>query len=677
MPSDRKNLKSKKGAQTQGSSVFSGNALVSLFGSTTVPGAEAQVAAGIPAAIQRILDKNSKLKYTSNENEKALLWYVGRGDEKNVASFLEKKTETNIIDENGNTPLNVAVSKDFYSIFCMLFDRGADINVKDEENCTLLHIAVYNNAENIADKLLEIQDDTHALDDDNNSVFSIAIGSKMAALVLKLLEKSGIEAVIDVANKFGNTPFLLACATRQIDIALVLLSKGVNIDVVNTTGDSPFSEACFSGLFEIVSRLMAEDKIDINQVNKNNETPLLRALNGGNTDIAKLLLSLPICKVETVSVLNVTPLIVAVTKGFHEIVDLLLSKEDVTFNDSLLIACECGHHDVFDVVFKSEKFDLTCFNSRKNTPFLLAMSRCDEAMAIKLLAKGSDPTAKNEDHETALYLAIKATNSCSNGENCIKLIADYIRDKSIDINSTTLSGVSAVVCSINLDKKEILEVLLRDYISYINMSDSSGANGFCLLHYAAIPKEGNNNDKFGLLQLLFTETNAAILAKAMEKECNGGYTPIIYALCYGYKAFVDAAKAVFGSEKIMDFIVKGLAQHKNHDLTENVTKYFGSYSNIGNLDPLRDFIRKLTMNKIVESNKDSNIQHTELMSLVTLKSMASYSKEEDISIRHHKESMIKCLTEAESSAPWLSLVLCCIDNFLASILEQENYKIEA
>ena len=679
MPSDRKAVKPKKpGFNTGVSNVFQG--AMPLFGSTTMPVVMTQMTqqvAVIPGAIQGILDKYSKLKYTSSDDEKALLWYVGRGDEKNVASFLKKNTETNIIDENGNTPLNVAVSKDFYSIFCMLLDKGADINVKDEENGTLLHIAIYNNAENIALKLLESQDDIHALDDDKNSAFSIAIGNKMAAMALKLLEKPGIETVIDEANVYGNTPFLLACATRQIDIALTLLSKGVKIDVANTAGDSPFSEACSSGLYDIVSKLVTEDKIDINQMNKNNETPLLRALDGGYTDIAKLLLNIPSCKVETVSVSNVTPLIVAVTKGFHEIVDLLLNKEDATFNDSLLLACEFGHHDVFDVISKRNKIDVACFNSRKNTPFLLAMSRCDEAMAMKLLEKGSDPTAKNEDNETALVLAIKATDSCCNGVNCISLISGYIRDKSIDINNPTVSGVSAVVCAINLDKKEILEVLLRDYISYINMSDPSGADGFCQLHYAAIPKEGNSNDKCGLLQLLFTETNAAILAKAMEMESKVGYTPIIYALCYGYKAFVDSAKALFGSEKTINFIMKGLAQHSNHGIAESVTKHFGSYSNIGNLDPLVDFIRNLALNKIVESNKDSSSQHTELMSLVALKSMTSYVKEEDISVRHHKESLIKCLTETESSAPWLSLTLCCIDNFLSSILEKENYEIEA
>jgi ankyrin repeat protein len=680
MPSDRKTVKTKKHSQlSQPANVLNvfnnaSNAFPSLLVESIATAVKSEA---IPDTIKGLLIKNASLKFTNSEYEKALIWYVSRGDDTNVKSMLDKNTETNILDENGNTPLNVAVSKGLYSIFCMLMDQGADANVKDEENDTLLHIAVYNNAENIAEKLMEIQTDIHALDDDCNSAFSIAIGNKMESIVLKLLEKPGIENVIDAANKFGNTPFLLACATKQLDTALKLLSKGVTIDAANTIGDTPLSEACFSGLYEIVSRLITEEKIDVNQVNKNNETPLLCALNGGNTDIAKLLLSLPVCKVETISLLNVTPLIVAVTKGLNEIVDLLMTRSDVTFENSLLLACELGIQNVFDVIIKHNKSSVACYNSKKNTPFLLAMSRCDDVMSKKLLEIGSDPSARNENNETALILAIKAGNSRRDGEKCIKLITAHILDKSIDINNTTVSGVSAIVYSIYLDKKEMLELLLRDYISCINMSRPMGANGYCILHYASMPKEGIKNDKNGLLKLLFTVSNASILASAMEVKCNGGYTPIIYALCYGYKAFVDAAEELFGSEKIIQFIINGLSEHANYDgITESVTKHFGSYSNIGNLDPLRDYVRKYAMSNIVESNKDSNIQHAELMSLVALKHMSSYAKEEDINVRHHKESMIKCLTAAESTMPWLNLVLCCIDNFVTSILELPNYTIE-
>jgi ankyrin repeat protein len=77
--------------------------------------------------------------------EKQLLWFkqsVLNGDLESIAAFLEAGFINCVFDDNGNTPLLVAVFKRNTKILELLLENGVDLDQADKKGTTPLLLAV-------------------------------------------------------------------------------------------------------------------------------------------------------------------------------------------------------------------------------------------------------------------------------------------------------------------------------------------------------------------------------------------------------------------------------------------------------------------------------------------------------------------------------------------------------
>ena len=94
---------------------------------------------------------------------------------------------------------------------------------------------------------------------------------------------------VDVRNKDGDTPLILAAETNQVEMVDMLLNFGADVDVRNKDGDTPLIHAAKTDQVEIVDMLLRFGA-DVDAVNKYGDTPLILAAKNNQVKIVDMLL---------------------------------------------------------------------------------------------------------------------------------------------------------------------------------------------------------------------------------------------------------------------------------------------------------------------------------------------------------------------------------------------------
>lgn len=236
-----------------------------------------------PALVKRILNAPDE----SGKN--ALAVAVRKGHEKIVEELVEKyAVEVNILDQQGNTPLDIAIENKFKMIEIFLRSKGAvsqrseslvpkekteeikkfspnEANFKrtrDSAGNTELASAVQCGARDTVEKLLHENADYNALNNSGKSVLDIAL-QKGDQEIIALLKRKGAQSSKDILRKDR----LLKYAQEG---NLELLKKDISgsaYDIKDTEGNGLLALAAMHGHADVVSFLVHECKIKINAQN--------------------------------------------------------------------------------------------------------------------------------------------------------------------------------------------------------------------------------------------------------------------------------------------------------------------------------------------------------------------------------------------------------------------------
>lgn len=175
------------------------------------------------------------------------------GNLRDLRTLVKSGIPIDIKNNNGETPLNLALSNHNVACAKYLCKRGANVNEVD----------TYSGG-------------------DTSLHYAARIGNLELITVLVV---SG--AAINVKNNFGSTP--LHSLTNNIDCATYLLSNGALTDAQRSDGSTPLHLAAYRGTNEYI-QLLLHHTINPNIKDNYGRTPLHQACQANKANLVKLLL---------------------------------------------------------------------------------------------------------------------------------------------------------------------------------------------------------------------------------------------------------------------------------------------------------------------------------------------------------------------------------------------------
>jgi ankyrin repeat domain-containing protein 50 len=253
--------------------------------------------------LKLLFRKGAKADFGDDISMTLLLSAAKKNQEAVVKLLLETgKTNPDLKDENGRTPLSWSVEKGHETIVKLLLETGkVNPDLKDENGRTPLSWSVEKGHETI----------------------------------VKLLLETG-KVSPDLEDKSGRTPLSWALEKGHETIVKLLLETGkVNPDLEDESGQTLLSWALEKGHETIVKLLLETGKFSLNLKFENGRTPLLWAMERGYKALFKLLLETDKVNPDLEDATGQTPLSQAVREGSVAVVQLLVArgvKTDYKYN---------------------------------------------------------------------------------------------------------------------------------------------------------------------------------------------------------------------------------------------------------------------------------------------------------------------------------------------------------
>ncbi|CAH1125976.1 unnamed protein product [Ceutorhynchus assimilis] len=263
----------------------------------------------------------------------------------------------------GETPLHIAVQRNFLEAVALLLEKGADSNKTASiyfsaeklfsgwlnsnaqpdmdytgdwniHGYTPLHFAASRNNIEIVKLLLKFKANVHIVDKDGWTPLHLASDLGHKDVVKLLLDhnanvnaRCNRKIVINAdnprgTNYSGRTSLHLAALCNRKDIIDILLNKGADIDAPDYRSWTALHIACYYGYFEI-AQLLLDRGANMEAEGHERWRPLHEACSQGNTEIVKLLVGRG-ADIEATKTWGDTPLHWAIWHGHLETVKALV-----------------------------------------------------------------------------------------------------------------------------------------------------------------------------------------------------------------------------------------------------------------------------------------------------------------------------------------------------------------
>lgn len=237
---------------------------------------------GVPGIDINAEDKNHKT---------ALMWSASMGYIDVVTILLrEEGINVNANDNKGYTALTLAIAQGHLNVVTELLKSDkVDINKKDEHGRTALMLAVECGDTDIVTALLNSGkvDDINAVNESGKTALMLAVEHGNASMVTALLDQLEIKA--DLKNK-GITALMSAVILGRTDmISTLIASDKVNLNEVNAQGRTALILATMLNKDKIVATLLESGKVDTSIADYDGNTALTLAQNKNNINIISLL----------------------------------------------------------------------------------------------------------------------------------------------------------------------------------------------------------------------------------------------------------------------------------------------------------------------------------------------------------------------------------------------------
>jgi len=329
------------------------------------------------------------------------------GDLEKVKAFLERGTDINAKNDDGMTPLLLAISNKQTEVTKFLIENGADVNVGDKQDYVPLVYALGNEDSNTVQLLLDKGADIKSKD--------TAMGFSVLHWAILMDSKESTE---------------------------LILAAGADVKAKSNTGETPLDVAAY-GASAAIGELLAAKGAEV--------TSLAAAAYMGDIDKVKAFLDEGIDVNQKTGMIQGTALHSAAAGGHQEVVGFLISKgSDVGAQNRagqtpLHIAAQAGHLEVVQLLLKKGA-TANAKDSRGRTPTDLAQEAKHEEVVELLkkqllvhdvaVTKVSAPTSCTQGDTVSVVITLD--NSGNRAESCAVKLVDATNDREIALQPVTI-----------------------------------------------------------------------------------------------------------------------------------------------------------------------------------------------------------------------------------------------
>lgn len=339
-----------------------------------------------------LLKNGADVNAVNAEGESLLHRAVANNDAICVKLLLKNRANANFTDLQGTSVLQQAVAMKHTACVKALVERGADINTKNSKGVSILHQAVKSDDLEIVKVLLKITSVEEG--DFGYEDWEWRTGKGIPRLSRRRLE----------TDETDISSLLRAVINRSEGMVRLLLSADAAFDSMDLEGDSGLSRAIYDGSTEI-AKLLIENDADIHNKNCTRMTAFLWAAYKDDVSVGEMLVARRVDISETDED-GLSALHFAVERGHVDFTEMLLrvsSEESSTNSKRKKQFFLRKRHSIIEIQ-----------ESQGHTPLLFALSSpwyrqhiINSKKVVELLLKyGAKPSAKNNNQQNALHLAI-------------------------------------------------------------------------------------------------------------------------------------------------------------------------------------------------------------------------------------------------------------------------------
>lgn len=410
-----------------------------------------------------------------------------------VVKLLEHGADVNICDDNGNTPLHVAIDKNRIDIVKKLLEvSGVDVEMRNDAGDAPIHRAVSCKNDFALDALINAGADVNIKDAVGDTPLHRAINFGNLEMVNMLL--GCVRTKVNLQNATGDVPLHLASAEGKVDIMRSLLSDpNIDINIQNSVGNTPLHTAIDEKNFEAICVLL-DAGADVTKRNSIGLLPseLLESNFSGKhlnvlkkkfhqREIEQLLAN------KTIHSIVKSGNIELITKFLERDIDDVINVEDEDGQTPLNIAINCRRTDIAELLLKKgavidKNILLSCTDlnvasflvkhlsyDRRNELLFDAVARAKSIPLKALINGGVDVNVKDKSGKTLLNFAIDKKNT--------PLILELLDAKGIDVNLSNDDGVVPIAQAVKNKCKDDIVKKLLDKGARVDSAIVDGASG--------------------------------------------------------------------------------------------------------------------------------------------------------------------------------------------------------
>lgn len=285
----------------------------------------------------------------------------------------------------------------YFNLPIIGFLLRSEIDYSSDQNSPALHKACYFGLRSVVKLLVQkgCKTDCHS-----NMETPLCITSKSNYDLVSYFVDLNVN--INQTDYYGNTPFMLAASSGNVQICNILFVENVSLIKQNLNGDTALHLAAKGGHYE-VCKFICQHNVNVNAQNYSGLTPLHYAALSASVQICELLIENS-ADVNAVNYRSVTPLLIACEKSSFEVVQLLLRyganpriKEKETEEGPLHFAAKHSNLMICKELIENSLIDINDENIKGDNCFHKAAEAGSYELYVYFLEKGMNEKYSNKD----------------------------------------------------------------------------------------------------------------------------------------------------------------------------------------------------------------------------------------------------------------------------------------